>query len=191
MSHSHDQTLISRLGFSDPDKKLPRHDMACRYVARPEVLQRLLQAPADAKYSPQLEVVISKGEGKYRQHVGFVDVMANVVHSFGVVEVPASRVEKAYSYKTQTMVMVLAEVKIQPVLASEIIRQLNLYRQYVNLGSYGSKWETLKLFAVVDFDLTESDRQALLSAQIKPVRLGPDFETWLGQQDVKADLESI
>lgn len=30
--HSHDRTLIARLGFSDPDRKDPRHDLACQYV---------------------------------------------------------------------------------------------------------------------------------------------------------------
>lgn len=31
--HSHDRTQIMRLGFNDPDKKLPLHDLACRYLS--------------------------------------------------------------------------------------------------------------------------------------------------------------
>lgn len=39
--HSHDRTFLSRLGFEDPDKKDPRHDLACQYLAQPDVAARL------------------------------------------------------------------------------------------------------------------------------------------------------
>lgn len=41
--HSHDRTLLSRLGFADPDKKDPRHDLACEYLATPANHLRLAQ----------------------------------------------------------------------------------------------------------------------------------------------------
>ncbi len=31
--HSHDRTLIAELGFKDPDKGEPEHDLACNYLA--------------------------------------------------------------------------------------------------------------------------------------------------------------
>ena len=31
--HSHDRTLIAKLGFADADKQDPRHDLACEYLA--------------------------------------------------------------------------------------------------------------------------------------------------------------
>src|SRR5690349_9879295 len=34
MAHSHERTLISGLGFADPDKKNRRHDYACQYLAQ-------------------------------------------------------------------------------------------------------------------------------------------------------------
>lgn len=46
--HSHDRTLLASLGFNDPDKKLPRHDLACQYLAdkdRSEKLAGLLIGP--------------------------------------------------------------------------------------------------------------------------------------------------
>lgn len=39
--HSHDRTLLSKLGFSDPDKHNPLHDAACAYLAEPEQAARL------------------------------------------------------------------------------------------------------------------------------------------------------
>lgn len=41
--HSHDRTLLARLGFSDPDKKDPRHDLACQYLALRENQERLAE----------------------------------------------------------------------------------------------------------------------------------------------------
>lgn len=34
--HANERTLIANLGFSDPDKKNPLHDLACQYLAMDE-----------------------------------------------------------------------------------------------------------------------------------------------------------
>lgn len=39
--HSHDRTLIASLGFADPDKKNPRHTLACQYLCRPDILNAI------------------------------------------------------------------------------------------------------------------------------------------------------
>lgn len=41
--HSHNRTLIAKLGFADADKKLPKHDIACQYLGEPEQMMKLLQ----------------------------------------------------------------------------------------------------------------------------------------------------
>lgn len=40
--HSHDRTLLSKLGFADPDKKDGRHDLACQYLAQDEIALKLV-----------------------------------------------------------------------------------------------------------------------------------------------------
>lgn len=40
--HSHDRTLLAKLGFQDKDKGDPRHDLACQYLKQPEVAERLV-----------------------------------------------------------------------------------------------------------------------------------------------------
>ena len=41
--HSHNQTLLSKLGFADPDKNDPRHDLACQYLGQTKQILRLFQ----------------------------------------------------------------------------------------------------------------------------------------------------
>ena len=43
MAYAHDRTLLASLGFADPDKKDPRHDLACQYMALSEVRQTLVE----------------------------------------------------------------------------------------------------------------------------------------------------
>ena len=40
--HSHDRTLLARLGFADPDKQEPLHDRACAYLAEDAQSRRIV-----------------------------------------------------------------------------------------------------------------------------------------------------
>lgn len=86
--HAHDRTLLSKLGFADPDKKRPEHDWACQYLAQAETLARMLghmvpeEQKARAKVAvvePHVETHILKGEGQYRTSIGFADVTADIM----------------------------------------------------------------------------------------------------------------
>ena len=75
MAHSHSRTMLASFGFSDPDKKEPRHDLACRYVSQPDVLARILQI-FQGRINPieyHLEHHLTKGEGQYKTTIGFLD----------------------------------------------------------------------------------------------------------------------
>lgn len=79
MANTHDQTLLARMGFSDPDKKLHEHDMACRYLAQATTCNKILTTLGlDWTFSDSsLEVPIVKGQGSYMQYVGFIDTVAH------------------------------------------------------------------------------------------------------------------
>jgi hypothetical protein len=93
MARSHDQTLLAKLGFADPDRSDPTHDFACRYLATEPVLEqlemkfrprktvlglptargtRLTYSYKDEGYVAKVEFerVISKGKGDFRVLVG-------------------------------------------------------------------------------------------------------------------------
>ncbi len=189
--HAHNNTLINRLGFADQDSKIPRHDMACRYVTQPEVLRSIYGLHDVFQIRAATESVISKGEGKYRQHIGFADGLAVVdpfsceAHlEFWKLE---DRGEKPVKPKCSWPSCfsggnILVEVKIQEVRVGELLKQLNFYRTYV------TAWKTL---AVLDFSITDSDEKMLNSEGIRVVRLGEGFEKWLPTQAAVATLKAI
>lgn len=45
--HSFDRTMLAKFGFADPDKKDSRHDLACQYVAQPDVANQLAKVVFD------------------------------------------------------------------------------------------------------------------------------------------------
>src|SRR4029077_18978947 len=96
--HAYDRTLIASLGFADPDKGEPLHDLACAYIAEPKVVRALFRAEPAKKirmrdhyngdgrrfdgvigqkttYGAQLEVPLLKGRGRYQTTVGFLDAL--------------------------------------------------------------------------------------------------------------------
>jgi len=77
VAHSYDQTLIQRMGFSDPDRKLPAHDDACVEIATdPERFIRAIKDRLGVRLAQcDLEVPLQKGDGKYASTVGFIDAM--------------------------------------------------------------------------------------------------------------------
>lgn len=42
--HSHDQSLLAKMGFNDPDKKDARHDLACRYIFVKNVISKIIES---------------------------------------------------------------------------------------------------------------------------------------------------
>ncbi len=86
-----DNTMMTRFGFADLDRKLPEHDIACQYIGQQDVLQKMAaqlietvkQKTIDASRlvcSVGYERPVSKGEGKYKTTIGFIDVVAHIWH---------------------------------------------------------------------------------------------------------------
>lgn len=100
MAHSHQNTLLSRLGFSDPDRSTPMHTLACEYLCKPEVRKKVasvlgwgqpIEQPADVvtpkhtdpdstaywaiKSGARTETPIMNG----KFYIGFVDVTLGIL----------------------------------------------------------------------------------------------------------------
>lgn len=79
--HSHDRTQIAQYGFADPDKRNPRHDLACQYASKTEVSRRILASvfsgviEKGTQYDIKNEFPLTKGKDIYEVVVGFIDVM--------------------------------------------------------------------------------------------------------------------
>ena len=266
--HSHNRTLLAKLGFADPDKGEPRHDMACRYVTEPaqvaailqrigrrapatpspveryaslnaplhvDKIQRMLdmrptsEPPASAwreegyeavrvagllcsreTHSPLslvvtssgLEKTITKGRGEYSTTIGFLDgrvdyAYESSVRCEGISEGGAFDRVETRRYSSSRL---LVEVKIAPVDASSVLRQLHLYQEYE-----GGSWryddrETLSGTLVAQdwvvaaaFDWPRASAEMLRNHGIYVVRLGAKFDEWCASQaeTVAAPVEEI
>jgi hypothetical protein len=157
--HSHDRTLIAKLGFSDKDKKNPRHDWACQYLMQQGVLAKLLSTKtgtlvAVTGFAPEYH--ITKGEGQYKTTIGFADLIAEayVLKDESVqarVICPpfknttaeeeaawiAWEAQAAEAPSQQVRFgyggVILIEVKIEPTSIGDILRQMRLYSEYFQI----------------------------------------------------------
>ena len=99
--HAQNRTMLAKLGFADPDKQDPQHDLVCQYLSLPENVQKLAHLleldRGDETYTHRydgetleetgvrhrrvaghgvtFERPISKGEDRYKTTIGFVDLL--------------------------------------------------------------------------------------------------------------------
>ena len=99
--HAQNRTMLAKLGFADPDKRNPQHDLACQYLALPENVRKIADLieleRGDETYTHQydgetleeagvrhrrvaghgitFEWPISKGKEQYKTTIGFVDLV--------------------------------------------------------------------------------------------------------------------
>lgn len=172
MTHSYDRTLLATLGFADPDRRTSDHDLACEYLrTSPGVMERLVRTcvPPDVKglkWESRREVPISKGEGKYKTTVGFIDVLVHVEF--------VDPIEDEMKYLN-----LIVEVKATPSSVGDLHRQLSLYREYPVLNPRCWHRAYNNCVAATLFPLSEQDRNQLESDGIKCIRIGSsNFEEW-------------
>lgn len=156
MAHAYDRTLLSSLGFQDPDKRNDAHDELCRFVGRPDVATHIscgLVGERGGYYSPNgetkaranFEHPISKGHGQYKTTIGFVDV---------VLFVPRPDIDKGCG------LVIPCEIKVRRLGVGDILRQINLYREYTD-EAMGRYW-----FLMTAWDQTEGEIEQLKSQRV-------------------------
>ena len=149
MAHSHQQTLLAKLGFSDPDHKDPRHTLACEYLCKPEVSRKVVsvlqdfasgptEQPKPVRYPKQDDpaykewFLCSEAQTEApvmnrNYYIGFIDVMIKYVTggwstSWGRGPDEVHKCNREY--------LVIVEVKVSKVDPADIIKQMKLYATY-------------------------------------------------------------
>jgi hypothetical protein len=202
--HSHDRTMLSSLGFADPDKKDRRHDLACQYLAIPDVagqiIDILVRPSLSARtkdvderkfrgrvvyefgelYRPRFEEPIVKGEGQYRTVVGFLDVVLPFSWTFrqeGEMRAFEGDPWQPHENTFGSTSAVILEAKIYPVGVGDIVRQVNLYREFRKIPE-GSIDLPYHWCVATAFDLSAADVSMLRESRVRHIRLGEAFEEW-------------
>jgi len=187
MTHSHDRTLLASLGFADPDKREPLHDLACEYLSQTPQSERIarLVEPGVVSVESRTEVAILKGDGQYRTTIGFLDLRIDWID------------ETVSSYSARAKGSVLTEVKIRPVGVGDILRQINLYRSHITenlsyenndirsrIRAMDGEKAAYKLISdkfwvlATTFELDHGQAQTIRGANITHIRLGDGFTKW-------------
>lgn len=184
--HSHEKTLLQKLGFADEDKG-SRHDLACKYLCQSHVHQRVMESFLEkhkkGRYKHELvrscrtEIPISKGEDRYKTTIGFIDVM--LLSSVLYVPPPPGSASEVIHPLDRYDFCLKIEVKASPSSISEALRQIQLYREYQDSQeSCISAW-----LLVTTFRIPQDDVQLLLREGIQHARLGPKFEEYATEQE--------
>jgi hypothetical protein len=174
--HSHDKTLLAKLGFNDSDRKEINHDLACKYLAYEvptQVIDSLL--PADPEEWKNRKVMVrgvtemhlTKGDRQYITTVGFIDVIICRGHM----------TEGGKYYHPTNGILI--EVKIDPEPMSDTIRQIKFYESFTNYGAY--------ILATIN-TVEPRDLQQLAAENIKHIQLGKAFRDWCKSEPAESDV---
>lgn len=154
--HSHDRTMLAKLGFSDPDRREPAHDLAIRHLADEERANALVRMFGNSgewsgerwrfRSSTHPEFHLAKGEGQYKTTVGFLDlaVVFSQARSITKHGVPPKRDIHSFMSRSDFQNIepqdyfewrerrgcIVIEVKTTPGFISDAMRQIGLYAEF-------------------------------------------------------------
>ncbi len=193
--HTHNKTYLASLGFGDRDKQNPLHDLAGQYLGEQMVGEHLMRVfnpypkrqeweeanpvcgsvvhqISECRYQGALlEQPLVKGTGQYRTYVGFLDVLLMWVWKESVT--PRVPCERHSVFPGRCFFSVWVEVKINPVPLGDVLRQITLYKTFLEESNYkeANGWAL-----VTYYDLSTYDVELLKEKGIKHIRLGTDFD---------------
>jgi len=204
--HAHERTLLARLGFADPDRRDPLHDIACRYLATQPVYDRLAAILAneypqqDHRYTDSgfetrcvintvvrgfhanHEFEISKGYGQYRTTVGFIDVLLTAVldlHHTNLKKRQISRNEANEPWQPSEGFLRVCNTKVAIEVKTSPLPVGDIVRQ-INLYRSYSTFDTWIL--ATTYPLPQSHFDYLASARILHIHLGQRFQDFVKEQ---------
>ena len=226
--HSSNRTLIASLGFADPDKKNPLHDIACQYLAIADNAYQVIsslripQPTAEEAFelngkqgaykrestgrprfcigNPEYELMLSKGEGQYRTHIGFIDLTIpfQAITPIAITEFRPNKyvdMRNKIPWEQFSVVSkedgnwtlrstVAIEVKIGQVPIGDVLRQIRLYQMHARFGM--DYW----LLATA-YSISVEDAAVLQGAGIYHVKLGEKFDAYAAQRQWEPDADSL
>jgi hypothetical protein len=199
MAHSHQQTLLAKLGFSDPDHKDPRHTLACEYLCKPEVARKVIQVvdplsdsetacPDPVKSSQIMGDAITGGQGwigrwvsnteqpvmNKAYYIGFLDVVITYAANEWVAQWEHNTA--CPFQKGRFNYQVLVEVKVSRCDPADIVKQLKLYDQYCERGR--SPRTPVRLVVATCYPVSQSTKDMFAREGIRHIFLGAGFEAY-------------
>lgn len=167
MSHGHEKTLLSAMGFQDPDRKKPLHTLACQYLMRPEIIKKLWSRV----HVRRLKDPVIPASGIHAEAEARVTRDARYLLGFWDVVL----------FPRDGSCCAAIEVKTTPTDVAEIARQiaaLESGRIYTLAGT--SDW-TQPVLATT-YPLSVEDKNLLLAKGISTIWLGEPFQAYVRER---------
>lgn len=135
--HSHDRTMLAKLGFLDADKKNPHHDQACQYLTVPEIASKAIEKAVKPLLSLKgKESTGSRIESNFRFDPECFDSVVVSKTGFSAkvsTEVHLQKGEGKYA-TTIGFIDLIYDVELRLVLNTRSVRR------YVKSGVYDGLW---------------------------------------------------
>lgn len=210
--YAHERTMLARLGFADPDRADPQHDLACQYLSTADAVRRLVPrlgiehgcrpechswgnteqesqvSRTVDSHQATLEYEIAKGSGPYRTTVGFADVVLNLTvrerHSHVRQRIRKWRDADGNQQWSEWQSVNDCVYRLREVCGLEIkIKRTSIGALLRQVKLYRS-YSGIKCWVVATaYNIAPSDVECLGSENIVHVRLGANFEAYVASQN--------
>ncbi len=198
-------TLIAQLGFSDPDLLDPVHDAGCDYlnstIGREALIGAMGPRNMDFRVAGESSVqksrfktldlrsqrdrAITWGRKSSRRTVGFIDIVIHHRYEFTITRTEAISGKILVDHRGEVSRPLLIDVKVHPESIGRIIRQMNLYRDFID-DHVDDEMVDLKGYALVVATCYEPEAHELLAleqANIYHLFLGAKFDRYISHRD--------